>query len=70
MKYFTQRMIVATPSTSTSGIRGKTTWSGWNSIDNFSRQITSFSPCTELFKYLGTDFSDFLTNTDFFLLIF
>ena len=43
MKYSTQRMTsvtTSTPSISTSDVRGKTTWSGWNAIANFSRQIT------------------------------
>ena len=45
MKYSTQcttSTTTFTPSTSTSGVRGKTTWSGWNAIANFSRQSTSF----------------------------
>ena len=67
MKYSTYRTTSATtstPSISTSGVRGKTTWSGWNTIDDFSRQIISFSSCTELFKYLDTNFGGFLTNNE------
>ena len=65
MKYSPQRTTSATtsiPSTSISGVRGKTTCSGYNAITNFNRQITSLSSRIELSKYLDTDFSGFLTD--------
>ena len=54
----------STPSTSTSAVRGKNTWSAWNAIANFSSQITNVSSRTELFKYLDTDLSDFSTDIE------
>ena len=63
MKYSTSTASTntATPSTSTSGVRGK---KPWNAIANYSRQSTSVSSRNELFKYLDTDFSVFLTESE------
>ena len=63
IKYFTQRTTSTTMSTPTftSGVRGKNAWSA---ISNVSRQITSVSLHIELFKYLGTYFSNFLKDSE------